>query len=131
MAETDSLKEAGPKQHVFTYKAAMPDSDRVKTTAQLTDGSDSWASPNSFSARQLWDWMPVDIFVQTFGTANAVEGLSDLTSSGVRLSEYTQPASLMSGKTAPATCEWVVCSQAGQVHHCIDCLVQSFKTSAC
>ena len=65
----------------------MPDSGRVKTTAQLTDGSDSWASTNSFSARQLWEWMPVDIFVQTFGTANAVEGLTDLASSGVRLSE--------------------------------------------
>ena len=47
------------------FRAAMPDSNSVKTTAQLTDGSASWASPNSFTARQLWEWMPVDIFVQT------------------------------------------------------------------
>lgn len=70
------------------YRAAMPDSDRVRATAQLTDGGDSWASANSFSARQLWEWMPVDIFAQTIGTADAVAEMSDLTSSGLRLSTF-------------------------------------------
>lgn len=67
------------------YRAAIPDSNHVKTTAQLTDGADSWASPNSFSARQLWERMPVDIFVQTCGTTNEVADMSDLTGSGVKL----------------------------------------------
>lgn len=74
------------------YRAAMPDRDRVRATAQLTDGGDSWASANSFSARQLWEWMPVDIFAQTIGTANTVAEMSELISSGLRLS---RPCSLM------------------------------------
>ncbi|KAA6420263.1 MAG: hypothetical protein FRX49_09747 [Trebouxia sp. A1-2] len=85
LAEADGQLAARPKEHVFMFRAAMPDSNSVKTTAQLTDGSASWASPNSFTARQLWEWMPVDIFVQTFGTTNNVPNLSELTSSGVRL----------------------------------------------
>lgn len=86
LAEAEGqLQTAMPKEHVFTFRAAMPDSDRVKTTAQLTDGAASWASPNSFNARQLWEWMPVDIFVQTFGTTNDVPNLSELISSGVKL----------------------------------------------
>lgn len=87
LAEADSPKEAGPNQHVFTYRAAIPDGDRVRATAQLTTGGDGWGSANSFSARQLWEWMPVDIFVQTIGTTSTVPDMSELTSSGVRLSE--------------------------------------------
>lgn len=85
LAEASEQVAEKPKEHVFMFRAARPDSDHVKTTAQLTDGADSWASPNSFSAKQLWDWMPVDIFVQTFGTTNDVPNLSELTSSGDRL----------------------------------------------
>ena len=86
LAEADGqLVLTQPKEHVFMFKAAVPDSDRVRTTAQLTDGSASWSSPNSFNSRQLWEWMPVDIFVQTFGTTNDVPNLSELISSGIRL----------------------------------------------
>ena len=88
LAEADSPKEAGPNQHVFTYRAAIPDGDQMRATAQLTTGGDSWGSANSFSARQLWEWMPVDIFVQTVGTTSAVSDMSDLTSSGIRLSTH-------------------------------------------
>ncbi|KAL0040405.1 hypothetical protein WJX77_006212 [Trebouxia sp. C0004] len=90
LAEADGQLAARPKEHVFMFRAAMPDSNSVKTTAQLTDGSASWASPNSFTARQLWEWMPVDIFVQTFGTTNNMPNLSELTSSGVRLRDLPE-----------------------------------------
>ncbi len=87
------------------FRAAMPDSNSVKTTAQLTDGSASWASPNSFTARQLWEWMPVDIFVQTFGTTNSLPNLAELTSSGVRLRELDlTPFLLLS--CADFVCSW-------------------------
>ncbi|KAL0049611.1 hypothetical protein WJX82_006036 [Trebouxia sp. C0006] len=90
LAEADGQLAARPKEHVFMFRAAMPDSNSVKTTAQLTDGSASWASPNSFTARQLWEWMPVDIFVQTFGTTNSLPNLAELTSSGVRLRDLPE-----------------------------------------
>lgn len=87
------------------FRAAMPDSNSVKTTAQLTDGSASWASPNSFTARQLWEWMPVDTFVQTFGTTNSLPNLAELTSSGVRLRELDlTPFLLLS--CADFVCSW-------------------------
>ena len=89
------------------FRAAMPDSNSVKTTAQLTDGSASWASPNSFTARQLWEWMPVDIFVQTFGTTNNLPNLSELTSSGLRLRKLNlTPVLLLS--CADFVCTWFV-----------------------
>ncbi len=87
------------------FRAAMPDSNSVKTTAQLTDGSASWASPNSFTARQLWEWMPVDIFVQTFGTTNEVPNLSELTSSGVRLRKLNLTPFLLLSR-ADFVCSW-------------------------
>ena len=87
------------------FRAAMPDSNSVKTTAQLTDGSASWASPNSFTARQLWEWMPVDIFVQTFGTTNSLPNLAELTSSGVRLRELDLTPFLLFS-CADFVCSW-------------------------
>ena len=78
------------------FRAAMPDSDRIKTTAQLTSGADSWSSPNSFTAQQLWEWMPVDIYLQTFGTTNTIPKLAELTSSGKRMREGCSTAQWLS-----------------------------------
>ncbi len=104
------------------FRAAMPDSNSVKTTAQLTDGSASWASPNSFTARQLWEWMPVDIFVQTFGTTNNLPNLSELTSSGVRLRELNlTPVWLLS--CADFVCSWCSPSSLLQILQIITPLV--------
>ena len=85
LADAAEQGQAAPQENVYLFKAAMPDRDRVRATAQLTDGAASWASPNSFSVRQLWEWTPVDIFVQAFGTTKSVPNLSELIASGVRL----------------------------------------------
>lgn len=64
----------------------MPSSDHHKATAQLTSGAESWASPLAMDAKQLWDWMPVEVFLQTVGTTKDIPHRLELTASGKRLS---------------------------------------------
>ena len=86
MAAAES--QVRPSEHVFTFKAAMPSSDHYQSTAQLTDGIGSWDSPLALDATQLWDWMPVEVFLQTIGTTQDVPNRLELTASGKRLSEF-------------------------------------------
>lgn len=65
----------------------MPSIDHYQSTAQLTNGVESWGSPMALDAKQLWDWMPVEVFLQTVGTTKDITNRLELSAIGKRLSE--------------------------------------------
>ena len=79
--------QSRPSEHVFTFKAAMPSSDHYQSTAQLTNEAESWGSLMALDAKQLWDWMPVEVFLQTVGTTKDITNRLELSAIGKRLSE--------------------------------------------
>lgn len=65
----------------------MPSNDHFQSTAQLTDGVESWGLPLALDATQLWGWMPVEVFLQIVGTAQNLPNRLELTASGKRMSK--------------------------------------------